>query len=153
MTVVTLTWDDVSSYYPSSEPIFVKDPEAGMATRPLIVFLGIDERGLPSPASGTATSANDQASAVQKSLPKAADTGYTPDGKPYFVIDTSHHPELAEKAMKIAGGDKKALFMDLRAELLCLDFDSTGVVAEARALVDWNKRSGRRYSVHMQAIN
>lgn len=124
----------------------MKEPTASIATRPLIVFLGIDERGLPSPASGTAgtassTSSNDQASKVQKSLPKAADTGYTPDGKPYFVIDTSHHPELAEKAMKIAGGDQKALFMDLRAELLCLDFDSTGVVAEARALVDWNKRS------------
>jgi hypothetical protein len=36
------------------------------------------------------------------------------------------------------------MFMDLRAELLCLDFDSTGVVAESRALVDWNKRSGSR---------
>lgn len=43
--------------------------------------------------------------------------------------------------MEVAGGDTKAIFMDLRAELLSLDFDSTGVVAEARALIDWNKRS------------
>lgn len=115
-----------------------------MAGRPLLVFLGIDERGLPSPASGTHKSNNndDPAANVQKSLPKGTDTGLTPDGKPYFVIDTSHHPDLAEKAMKLAGGDQKAMFMDLRAELLCLDFDSTGVVAESRALVDWNKRSG-----------
>lgn len=144
VNVVTLRWSDVSSYYPSSESIFVTEPNAAVAQRPLLVFLGIDERGLPSPASGTQNKQKeeDQASKVQKSLPsKETDTGLTPDGKPYFVIDTSHHPELAEKAVKLAGGEQKALFMDLRAELLCLDFDSTGVVAQSRALVDWNKRS------------
>lgn len=141
VNVVTLTWKDVSSYYPSSESIFVSEPSPAVGQRPLLVFLGIDERDLPSPASGTHNKEEDQASRVQKSLPKQTDTGLTPDGKPYFVIDTSHHPDLAEKAMKLAGGDQKAMFMDLRAELLCLDFDNTGVVAESRALVDWNKRS------------
>jgi hypothetical protein len=153
VVLATLSWSDVASYFPSSNPVFASEPTAEIATRPLIIFLGMDERGVPSAALGTdkgnndsssdatTTSSNDQAAKTQKSLPKATDTGMTPDGNPYFVIDTTHHPELAQKALEQHGGDTKALFMDLRAELLCLDFDSTGVVAEARALVDWNKRS------------
>lgn len=96
------------------------------------MFLGVDERA------PERTNEGEEKDKVQHSLP---DAGLQPRGEPYFVIDTAHHKELADKAVQLHGGQGECLFIDLRAEILCLDFESTGVVAEARALVDWNKRS------------
>ena len=125
VTLATLTWKDVSPYYSSIANMFLTEPSADLATAPLLIFLGIDERG----------------SGQGDALPKAGDTGFNPAGDPYFVVDTTNHPELAAKAKEAHGGDEHAMFIDLRAELLSVDFESTGVMAEARALVDWNKRN------------
>lgn len=136
MVLATLSWKDVSQYYEESTQIFSKEPSAESAKFPLTVFLGIDERKSPQ-----GSEQGDAAKKTQQSLPKAGDTGFQPDGEPYFALDTSNHPELANKAKEICGGDEQAIFVDLRAELLSVDFETTGVIAEARALVDWNKRS------------
>lgn len=141
--LATISWKDIASYYPK-EGIFAAEPTREAADRPLLVFLGIDERGVESAAPDSSTSTNEHSSKVQKSLPEKREGAAYPEGIPYFVVDTTHHPELAKHAIELAGGDEAALFMDLRAELLCLDFESTGIAAEARALVDWNKRSEQR---------
>lgn len=133
MVLATLTWKDVAQYYGGTSTIFSKEPTSDSSKIPLTVFLGIDER--KSLAEG------DAAKKTQQSLPKAGDTGYNPEGEPYFALDTANHPELAEKAKELCGGEDNAIFVDLRAELLSVDFETTGVIAEARALVDWNKRS------------
>lgn len=138
--LATLGWEDVSSYYNSNAPYFVKEPSSEVASNPLTVFLGIDERDTLNNEhkQQSLPTAQQSSSSAEKS---GADQSLEPKGLPYFVVDTTNHPELASKAIKITGGEDKALFIDLRAEVLCLDFESTGVVAEARALVDWNKRS------------
>jgi hypothetical protein len=143
VVLATLGWEDVSSYYNSNVPYFAKEPSAEVASNPLTVFLGIDERDALSSSSNNehkqqSLPTQQQASAAETT---AADQSLEPKGLPYFVVDTTNHPELASKAVKISGGEEGALFLELRAEVLCLDFESTGVVAEARALVDWNKRS------------
>ena len=141
VVLATVGWEKVSPYFDSSSPYFATEPSAHIDSNPLIVFLGIDERSSPN---STNTSSSD--GRTQQSLPKESDESLAPTGNPYYVIDTTHHPELAKKALEAHGGDNQALFMDLRAESLCMDFESTGVVAEARTLVDWNKRSRHHVS-------
>ena len=135
MVLATIGWKDIAPFLDSSLPYFASEPSAHIAANPLIVFLGIDEQ------SSQSQQLSSSDSRTQRSLPKASDESMQPSGNPYYVIDTIHHPELAKKALEIHGGLKEALFMELRSEILCLDFESTGVVSEARALVDWNRRS------------
>ena len=141
--LATLEWNDISSFFPSDKQIFAAtEPSADLAQQPQLIFLGIDERDATETDDATESTA--KASKKQKSLPTKKpdeDTSFQPSGPPYFAIDASKHPELAKKALEVVGGEENALFIDLRAELLCLDFESTGVIAAARALADWNKRS------------
>lgn len=150
LKLATLSWNDVSSFFKASGDkgaIFQSEPSEALDKNPLLVFLGVDERPPPSQSDGggagagagaAATNAVEADEKTQRSLP---DAGIQPRGEPYFVIDCAQHKELADKAMELHGGEKESMFIDLRAEVLCLDFESTGVVAEARALVDWNKRN------------
>ena len=134
--LATLTWKDVAQYYDGASELFSKEPSAESSKIPLTVFLGIDER-----KSVANSDKGDAGQKTQQSLPKAGDTGYNPEGDAYFALDATNYPELAEKAKELCGGDDNAIFVDLRAELLSVDFETTGVIAEARALIDWNKRS------------
>lgn len=141
--LATLEWNDISSFFPSDKQIFAAtEPSADLAPQPQLIFLGIDERDATE--TDDASDSTAKASKKQKSLPTKKpdeDTSFQPSGPPYFAIDASKHPEVAKKALEVVGGEENALFIDLRAELLCLDFESTGVIAAARALADWNKRS------------
>lgn len=120
--------------------MFSKEPRE--LSDPLVVFLGIDER--PDSVDLDDKNAAEVARSTQKSLPKASDTSLQPKGQPFFALDTTNHPDLAKKALESHGGEGTAAWIDLRAEILSLDFESTGVVAQARALIDWNKRSELR---------
>jgi len=136
LILATLTWKDVAQYYEGASELFSKEPSAESSKIPLTVFLGIDER-----KSVANSDKGDAGQKTQQSLPKAGDTGYNPEGDAYFALDATNYPELAEKAKELCGGDDNAIFVDLRAELLSVDFETTGVIAEARALIDWNKRN------------
>lgn len=140
--IATVSWKDIASAFPSDKPLFAKDPSAHIADSPQLVFLGIDERSSSS-KTDTSTSGKTAAQNTQQSLPTKSDkdTSFQPTGQPYFAIDTLKHPDIATRALEIAGGESNALYMDLRAELLCLDFESTGVISAGRALSDWNRRS------------
>jgi len=126
--LATLKFSQLAKYLPEApfldhkveNPITLEEEDA----RPNIIFLGIrEEEGkllLPEQSHSS--------SAVQ------------PSGEPYFAIEVNSNPDLKEAALDILK-DSKPSWIDLRSASARFPQESSGVVAQAKCLLDWNARN------------
>jgi len=102
----------------TEDPITIEEEDA----RPNIIFLGIrEEEGKPL-------------------LPESGNSAVTPSGEPYFAIEVNSHTDLKEAALEILK-ESKPSWIDLRSASARFPQESSGIVAEAKCLLDWNGRN------------
>jgi NAD+ diphosphatase len=65
---------------------------------------------------------------------------HLPEGSAFVALDATNLPELKEAAIKTVEG-RHVAFVDLRTGVSRLGHNESGIVSEARSLIDWNKRN------------
>ncbi|KAI0339944.1 hypothetical protein BDW22DRAFT_1431421 [Trametopsis cervina] len=110
--------------------------EAARLRGPGIIFLGLHEHdGEGSGALPSSDFSKKDAAAVAAKV----------QGDPYFSLDVSGLEEQkVDEVLRGAEGSlggQKLSFVDSRASMSSMDQFSAGIIAEARALVDWNARN------------
>ncbi|GAA98157.1 uncharacterized protein L969DRAFT_16058 [Mixia osmundae IAM 14324] len=120
-----LAWDNIKAHLP--EPAFLNDKELGSFTvdeqdkKPLIVFLGIDERARAS---------------KQDALP----TSTHPDGPAYFALESTLLPDLNESTLQ-RFKDRDPQYLHMRAGSAVLSMHDVAIAGQARALMEWHRRN------------
>jgi NAD+ diphosphatase len=119
-----VTYPDVQTYirkdHFADEPGTASQPN--LKDRPLVLFLGLDERS----AAGSFLPDSNQASAYDN-----ADA--------YFALDATNLPELVDLAKSKAGAE--ADFLELRSGGALLPGEQLATASIARALADWHRRN------------
>ena len=111
--------------------------EAARLRGPRVVFLGLHEpeSGATQALPSTDFSAKADAAAVASKI----------EGTPYFSLDVSDLEGNAVDAVlqstEAAKSGKSMTFVDARQAMSSMDYFEGGIVAEARAMVDWNARN------------
>lgn len=111
--------------------------EAARLRGPGIVFLGLHEpeSGASQALPSTDFSAKTDAATVASKI----------EGTPYFSLDVSDLEGNAVDAVlqstEAAKSGKSMTFVDARQAMSSMDYFDGGIVAEARAMVDWNARN------------
>lgn len=107
----------------------------GTDLKPILIFLGVEE-----------TTGDESSSTEPKDLSKTTDR--IPTGtRPYFALEVTHLPSDVRdhivSTFEIAAGksnDGKPAFHDLRSLPIPLESTPADAAAEARAVIDWNRR-------------
>lgn len=110
--------------------------EAARFRGPGIVFLGLHE---PESATHALPSSDFNAKADAEAVVKKL------QGTPYFALDVTRLEETAVNTVlestEVSQSSKTLVFAETRQAMNSFDFFEGGVVAEARAMVDWNSRN------------
>lgn len=147
-SVARLTTADVRSLL-GTEPFFAQGKNDGDAAErgvpvlesarlrgPGVVFLGLHE---PESASHALPSSDFNAKADTEAVISKI------QGTPYFSLDVSQLEEVAVNGVlenaEVSRSGKSLVFADARQGMSSMDYFEGGLLAEARAMIDWNSRN------------
>ncbi|OAA55037.1 NADH pyrophosphatase [Niveomyces insectorum RCEF 264] len=134
-----------SDPFEHTEAEAVKNFNSDNEPRPIVLFLGIDDKNKfaassASTAAAAATAANGAANGA--AADGAAFTFTTFTGSPYFAVDVTPRSKFADKARELIEASKaKGLSFFANPRSMSLVAEEAAVYGAARALFDWNARN------------